>query len=267
MIWQCPICQQPLEAADGTWRCASNHSFDRAREGYVNLLPANRKRSKEPGDSAEMLQARRRFLEAGHYRPLVDAITALLPFTMGRQLLDIGCGEGYYSRRLQVAGWPADALAGVDIAKPGVRMAAKSQPGVQYVVAGTFGLPLEDDCVDHLLRIFAPAADGEMQRVLSPGGSLLDVTPGPDHLWPLKSLLYSEPRRHPPPKPVQGFEPQVEMRCCFPFKLVGREAIADFLKMTPFAWKGNSEVRRELELRNSLKLEADFLLRKLIVKK
>ncbi|WP_323847043.1 putative RNA methyltransferase [Microbulbifer magnicolonia] len=267
MIWQCPVCNLPLALGDGAWRCANQHCFDCAREGYVNLLPVNKKRSREPGDSAEMLQARRRFLESGHYRPLVEAIVALMPYVPGRQLLDIGCGEGFYSRGLQAAGWPAQALAGLDIAKAGVRMAAKSQPGVQFVVAGSYELPLATDSVDHLLRVFAPAADAEMHRVVNPGGSLLDVSPGPDHLWPLKAALYDEPRRHPPPKPVEGFAPEVEMRCCFPFKLRGREAIADFLAMTPFAWKGNSDVRRELELRDSLKLEADFVVRRLISKK
>ncbi|SEA31885.1 putative RNA methyltransferase [Microbulbifer marinus] len=267
MIWQCPVCHLPLEIGDSTWRCTNRHSFDCAREGYVNLLPVNKKRSKEPGDSAEMLQARHRFLEAGIYRPLVEAIVALLPYAPGRQLLDIGCGEGYYPRQLQEAGWPAQALAGVDISKAGIRMAAKSQADTQFVVASSVELPLAKDSVDHLLRVFAPAADAEMQRVLNPGGSLLDVAPGPEHLWPLKSALYDEPRQHAPPKPVEGFVPEVELRCCFPFKLQGREAIADFLAMTPFAWKGNSDVRRELELRESLKLEADFVVRRLICKK
>ncbi|SHF51011.1 23S rRNA (guanine745-N1)-methyltransferase [Microbulbifer donghaiensis] len=267
MIWQCPVCHLSLELSDNAWRCANRHSFDCAREGYVNLLPVNKKRSKEPGDSLEMLQARRRFLEAGYYRPLVEAIVALLPYVSGHQLLDIGCGEGYYLRQLQSAGWPALALAGVDISKAGVRMAAKSDADIQFVVASSVELPLAQDSVDHLLRVFAPAADAEMLRVMNPGGSLLDVAPGPEHLWPLKSALYAEPRRHEPPKPVEGFRPEAELRCCFPFKLQGREAIADFLAMTPFAWKGSSDVRRELEQRESLKLEADFVVRRLICKK
>lgn len=267
MIWLCPVCQLPLEFTDAAWRCADRHSFDRAREGYVNLLSVSRKRSKEPGDSAEMLRARRRFLEAGHYRPLVDALAALLPYVPGRQLLDIGSGEGYYSRQLESAGWPSESLAGIDISKAGVRMASRSQPGTQFAVAGSYHLPLARDSVDHLLRIFAPAADDEMQRVVNPGGSLLDVAPGPEHLWSLKSALYSEPRRHAPPKPVEGFAPEVELRCSFPFILRGREAIADFLAMTPFAWKGHSEVREELERRDSLKMEADFVVRRLVSKK
>ena len=267
MIWQCPVCHLPLELADSTWRCGNRHNFDCAREGYVNLLPVQRKRSKEPGDSGEMLQARRRFLEAGYYRPLVETIVALLPYAPGRQLLDIGCGEGYYTRQLQSSGWPGKALAGVDISKAGVRMAAKSQPEAQFVVAGSYDLPLAQDSVDHLLRVFAPAADAEMHRVVNPGGSLLDVAPGPEHLWSLKKALYSEPREHAPPKPVEGFMPEAELRCCFPLHLRGREAIADFLAMTPFAWKGHSAVREELEQLDSLKLEADFVVRRLISRK
>ncbi|WP_346839194.1 putative RNA methyltransferase [Microbulbifer sp. SAOS-129_SWC] len=267
MIWLCPLCSAPLVRNERSWHCENLHSFDCAREGYVNLLPVNRKRSKEPGDSVEMLQARRRFLEAGHYRPLVDVITALLPYVSGRQLLDIGSGEGYYTRALHAAGWPAEALAGIDIAKPGVRLAAKRQPGSQFVVAGSYALPLADNSVDHLLRVFAPAADAEMRRVVNTGGSLLDVAPGPEHLWSLKTALYSEPREHAPPKPVAGFVPQVEVRCCFPFALYGREAIADFLAMTPFAWKGHSDVRHELEQRESLQLQADFVVRRLVCDK
>lgn len=267
MIWLCPICEAPLSVAGAHWHCANKHSFDRAREGYVNLLPVNFKRSREPGDSESMLCARRRFLEAGYYQPLVQSITALLPYAAGRQLLDIGCGEGYYSRQLQNAGWPAHALAGVDIAKGGVRLAAKSQPGAQFAVAGSYHLPLAENSVDHLLRIFAPAADVELVRVLNPGGSLLDVSPGPSHLWSLKCALYLEPRLQPPPKPLAGFAPEVQLRCCFPFTVRGREAISDFLGMTPFAWKGHSGVRRELEQRESLTMEADFVVRRLICKK
>ncbi|QFT53948.1 putative RNA methyltransferase [Microbulbifer sp. THAF38] len=267
MIWQCPLCAKPLTLGKDTWRCSNRHTFDRAREGYVNLLPVYRKRRKDPGDSTEMLHARRRFLKAGYYRPLVDAITALLPYQSGRRLLDIGCGEGYYLRQLESAGWHGHALAGVDISKSGVRMAAKADSGAQFVVSSNANLPVASNSVDHLLRIFAPAPDAEMLRVIKEGGHLLDVSPGPDHLWTLKGHLYREPRKHPAPKLVEGLYPEVDMRCCFPFELRGHEAIADFLAMTPFAWKGNREARAELERQESLVLEADFILRRFIKRK
>ncbi|MFS1523032.1 putative RNA methyltransferase [Microbulbifer sp. 2304DJ12-6] len=264
MIWQCPLCAKPLIPDHKRWHCSNRHSFDCAREGYVNLLPVYRKRCKEPGDSAQMLRARRRFLKAGHYRPLVEAITALLPYKPGGNLLDIGCGEGYYLRQLESAGWHGHALAGVDIAKFGVRMAAKSDSGAQFVVASNVNLPVASDSVDHLLRIFAPAPDSEMLRVIKTGGYLLDVSPGPDHLWTLKGRLYKEPRKHPVPRAVKGLYPEVDLRCCFPLELRGCAAIADFLAMTPLAWKGNRETRAALAQQDSLTLEADFVVRRFI---
>ncbi|WP_226665649.1 23S rRNA (guanine(745)-N(1))-methyltransferase [Microbulbifer aggregans] len=267
MIWHCPNCKQTLEPQQNTWRCASGHTFDRAREGYVNLLPVQKKRSREPGDSGEMLQARRRFLDGGHYRPLADAICAMLAagdsVRQERRLLDIGCGEGYYSRALAAAGWPEEQIAGVDIAKAGVRLAAKRQARAQFAVASSFEIPLADNTVHSILRVFAPGPASELQRILEPGGVLLDVSPGPEHLWSLKRALYREPRQHQPPAPLEGFETVAEMRCAFTLQIKGREVISDFLAMTPFAWKGDGEARAELEQREELQLEADFLLRKL----
>ncbi|MFV8782192.1 23S rRNA (guanine(745)-N(1))-methyltransferase [Microbulbifer sp. SA54] len=270
MTWHCPNCKQPLEPQQDAWRCASGHTFDRAREGYVNLLPVQKKRSREPGDSGEMLQARRRFLDSGHYQPLAEAICAMLGAgdvqQRDRHLLDIGCGEGYYSRALAASGWPEDRIAGVDIAKAGVRLAAKRQPRAQFAVASSFDIPLADSSVSGILRVFAPGPASELHRVLEPDGVLLDVSPGPEHLWSLKRALYREPRAHQAPAVLEGFELAAEMRCAFTLNLKGREVIADFLSMTPFAWKGDSEARAKLEQQEQLQLEADFLLRKLIGK-
>ncbi|MCO1333740.1 methyltransferase domain-containing protein [Microbulbifer sp. OS29] len=264
MIWQCPLCAAPLTLGKDTWHCTNRHNFDCAREGYVNLLPVYRKRRKDPGDSSEMLHARRRFLHAGYYRPLVDSIAALLPYKPGRRLLDIGCGEGYYLRELESAGWHGHALSGIDISKSGVRMAAKRDSGAQFVVASNVNLPIAAGSVDNLLKIFAPAPDHEMERVIKTGGHLVDVSPGPDHLWTLKQHLYREPRKHTAPKIIEKLSPEVDLRTCFQFELKGKQAISDFLAMTPFAWKGNREARQKLEERTSLTLEADFVIRRFI---
>ena len=268
MIWQCPHCSESLHLDSRSWRCANSHSFDQAKEGYVNLLPVQQKRSREPGDSAEMLNARRRFLEAGHYRPLAEALCAqLAEFTSvggSPVLLDLGCGEGYYARVLEKSGWAEQSLYGIDIAKAGIRLAAKKQPQAHFAVASSFHLPVADASVDAILRVFAPGPAEELLRVLKPGGVLLDVSPGPDHLWSLKSRLYQTPQQHSAPAAIDGFIPGSEMRCEFPLHIQGVDAIRDFLTMTPFAWKGNSEARQQLETENTLQLEADFLVRRLI---
>lgn len=266
MIWQCPHCEQPLQQQENQWRCDTGHSFDRAREGYVHLLPANRKRSREPGDSAEMLQSRRQFLEAGYYRPLADAICAQLPARENARLLDLGCGEGYYARQLLAHGWREESVTGIDIAKSGVRLAAKRMPAAQFAVASSFHLPVLPQSHDAVLRVFAPGPAEEIARILKPDGQFLDITPGPEHLWSLKTRLYSEPRPHRPPADLEGFTLLSELRCCFLLNLKGQEHIANFLAMTPFAWtaarKGQDAAREALSELDSLQLEADFLLRR-----
>lgn len=264
MIWQCPHCNHPLRLENQNWRCCNGHSFDRAKEGYVNLLPVQQKRSREPGDSAEMLNARRRFLEAGYYRPLAQAICAqLAPSTGGDAaiLLDLGCGEGYYARRLEDTGWSPQHIVGVDIAKTGVRLAAKMQPEANFAVASSFHLPVADCSVDALLRVFAPGPAEELARVLKPGGRFLDISPGPGHLWSLKARLYDTPQPHAVPAAIPGLDVVSEMRCEFSLDIQGNAAVRDFLAMTPFAWKGRMDARHALEQQDSLQLEADFLLR------
>ena len=263
MIWQCPHCSESLELAERTWRCANGHSFDCAKEGYVNLLPVNQKRSREPGDYAEMLKARRRFLEAGHYGPLADAIGAQLQSLSAgpAPVLDVGCGEGWYARRLVEHGWPPAHVFGVDIAKAGVRLAAKKQPQAHFAVASSYHLPVAASSVNAVLRVFAPGPAEELRRVLKPGGVLVDVSPGPEHLWSLKSRLYDHPQRHESPEALQGLAPVSELRCEFPLSIKSNAHVRDFLAMTPFAWKGRAEAREALEQQETLTLEADFLLR------
>ncbi len=96
----CPLDKQPLQLNERTWCCDNGHSFDIAKQGYVNLLPVQNKRSKDPGDSKAMVQARREYLNKGYYQPLAQALADTV-LAMGSQaLLDAGCGEGYYLRYL-----------------------------------------------------------------------------------------------------------------------------------------------------------------------
>ena len=202
---RCPVCDSPLAAVERAFTCAQGHSFDRARQGYVNLLRRTRLR----GDTPEMLQARRRFLDAGWYAPLADAICeevgvwlaeagAALPLE-ARALLDAGCGEGYYLRRLIETLAPALAagcwrLYGLDLAKEAVRMAAArleqpSQRATWLVASSKDRLPFADACVGALLTIFAPRHAPELARVIAPGGLLLVVTPTGEHLTEARAAL------------------------------------------------------------------------------
>ena len=148
--WQCPLCGAPL-AGDVSLKCARNHSFDRAKEGYWHLLPVQNTRTKAPGDSREMVAARRAFLSAGYYGIFGQALGELcLEYGQPKagkplRLLDAGCGEGWYDRciakQFEEAGRPLE-LAGFDIAKPAVRLAAKALPSARYAVASSFHQPV-----------------------------------------------------------------------------------------------------------------------------
>ena len=176
-----------MSEADGCLRCGSRHSFDRAREGYVNLLLATRRRSRNPGDAPQLVRARRAFLDAGYFAPLRAFLSARIS---GGVLLDACCGEGYYTSAFAEK---ADEAYAFDIAKDAVRRAAVRDRKTQYFVAGLHAIPVQTNSIDTLTHLFAPFEEAEFVRVLKPGGRLLHVLPGSLHLMGLKRVLYAQP--------------------------------------------------------------------------
>ncbi len=254
----CPLCQSPLLAQAPSWRCENGHSFDVAREGYVNLLPVQHKKSKSPGDTPDSVQARRAFLQAGHYQPLRDAVTDLLRPLAALTLLDLGCGEGYYTSALHEV---VPEVTGLDIAKPAIQLAARRFKGITWLVGSGSLLPLAAQSQDVVSSLFSPLPVAEMARVLRPGGHVLVVTPAPEHLWTVREGLFGEVRAHEPDKFLKDFAEG--------FELVGRElvrypltltqqALKDLLAMTPYAWKAKAERRALLEQQDGFATEAAF---------
>lgn len=176
MSFSCPLCHQPLSREKNSYICPQRHQFDMAKEGYVNLLPVQHKRSRDPGDSAEMIQARRAFLDAGHYQPLRDAIVAQLRERLDEKataVLDIGCGEGYYTHAFADV-LPEITTFGLDVSKVAIKAAAKRYPQVTLCVASSHRLPFSDTSMDAIIRIYAPCKAEEFARVVKPAaGSLL----------------------------------------------------------------------------------------------
>jgi 23S rRNA (guanine745-N1)-methyltransferase len=181
---RCPLCRQELTEPRGSLRCPRGHSFDQAKQGYVQLTagPVN-----HPGDSTEMVTARADFLAAGHYSFISDALTRAAP---ERGLaLDVGAGTGYHLGRLLDARPELVGLA-VDVSKPALRRAARAHPRSGAVLADAWrGLPLADHGVAVLLNVFAPRNGPEFARVLAPDGALLVVTPTARHLAELVDAL------------------------------------------------------------------------------
>lgn len=257
MSWSCPLCHAPLERHNNSYICPQRHQFDMAKEGYINLLPVQHKRSRDPGDSAEMMQARRAFLDAGHYLPLREAIGDILKASAPRSLLDIGCGEGYYTHAFAAI---AGQTWGLDVSKIAVRYGAKRYPQVNFCVASSQRLPFSDACMDAVVRIYAPCNPQELERVVSPGGLVITATPGPRHLMELKGLIYDEIRLHEENSEVlPGFEKATQQQVAYPMRLTGGEATA-LLQMTPFAWRAKPEVWEKLAGLEAFDCQTDFLI-------
>lgn len=177
------------------------------REGYVNLLLAQHRHSKDPGYSKEMIAGRRGFFDAGHYQQLADdvahVIATYLPESGERVVVDAGCGEGFSLRRLRrllgERGQDSDTvLCGIDISKHCVRVAVKRDLEGLYAVADTFRMPVIDERVDVLLAHFSPVSAAEFRQVVKPGGVVLVGCPAEDHLFAFKELLYDSPAQHEP---------------------------------------------------------------------
>lgn len=189
MDYQCPLCAQPLRREAKRYVCPQGHSFDIARQGYVNLLTVQQKHSLAPGDTRQQVLSRRAFLESGFYAPISEALNqAALDYNAQGEILDVGCGEGYYSARLAAAlGAP---LTGLDISKEAVRCAAGQYKAYAWLCATAAHIPVPDGSVGTLSSLFALTLPGEFRRVLRKNGLFLQVLAAEDHLLGLKSIVY-----------------------------------------------------------------------------
>jgi 23S rRNA (guanine745-N1)-methyltransferase len=265
----CPLDGGPLAPSDKTWCCENGHSFDVARQGYVHLLPVQKKRTLDPGDSKEMVAARQRFLNAGFYRRIVDTVSDLalqvLPGEGVASVLDAGSGEGYYLRHLAgAAGDRTLAMIGVDISKWAVLAAAKQNKQTRWVVGSNANLPVMPNSLDLVLCLFGFPVYSEFFRVLRSGGQLIQANAGADHLRELREIIYPELK---PPggsatEVPEGFRLLGSTVVRFPLSLPDRDTIADLLAMTPHLYRASSaglEKAAELE---SLEVTVDVVLKR-----
>ncbi len=262
-LFTCPICSLPLIREGQVYRCSEGHCYDVSREGYVNLLPANRKHSKNPGDDKAMAASRARFLDGGWYSPLRDALCSLAVRHMpdGGAFLDAGCGEGYYTQGIfsVLAGSKGSfRLSGIDISKSALKMAARRVPDGEFAVASVYRLPVSSDSISLLLDCFSPLAIDEYRRVLRPGGVFIYVVPAPRHLIELKNVLYERPYENSEDAvEYQGFE-YLDILPVSGLMSLDSGALLDLFHMTPYAWKTPKEGVERLEAVTRLDVTMDF---------
>ena len=187
----CPICQEDLTLVESSLKCNNRHSFDLAKFGSVNLALQIKQSANY---DKENFQNRQQILEAGFYQSILEAISDLLASSKTpTTILDIGCGEGFYSRKLQ-ENHPDKTFYAFDISKDSVQIAAKSEPNwaVNWFVGDLARLPIKDASMDILLDIFSPANYGEFRRVLSKDGILIKVIPTENHLKEIRQKVQDQ---------------------------------------------------------------------------
>lgn len=244
MTFLCPLCGKPLTKEQNSLVCESRHSFDIARQGYVNLLPVQQKKSLHPGDTKQQVLSRREFLDGSYYRPIADAVCQMVKDCQG-PVLDVGCGEGYYGT--QVAKALGAELVGLDISKEAVRFAAGRYKEASWICGTAAKLPVEDGSVGLLMSMFALTLPEEFSRVLRPDGAFLQVLAAEDHLLGLKGIIYdslTHKEKDSVPE-LPGFRLVESRPVKFTFTVEGRQ-VMNLLSMTPHVYRIGKEGAQRL---------------------
>lgn len=303
-LFICPLCQSPLIPAPDTWRCDGSlnakhtaHPFDVARQGYVNLLPVQQKKSKAPGDSPESVAARQRFLKAGYYQPLQTLICQQIEklfvphnqtinnLNTAKNWLDIGCGEGYYTEAMARAGM--DTLIAADISKPAVLELAKTSKAANHLwyqqdteqkeranktaaiyplVTSAAHLPLRPQSITGISSIFSPILPAPFANVLQDKGYLIIAKPDIGHLASIRAALFDSVREHDSDKFLDELAPYFKLLDTHRINAklsLSASALADLLTMTPYSYRAHAENRQALLATtdiNSFTTEAKFVI-------
>lgn len=279
----CPICEAPLRVANGSLRCDARHTFDISRHGDVDLLPPGHGRSKLRGDTAEMVSARRWFLDRGHYTPLVRAVTRIAVERLAatepgagptRAILEVGTGTGYFVGAVHRAltselGENGVCSYGLDISPAAVRLAARAYPQVRFFVNDVWHrICLATASIDLLLDVFAPRNPAEFARVVRPGGAVIVVVPGAGHLAELAEhvtlVSVEADKRERTLAALSGaYDLAAEETLEYAMDLTGGDVDA-VLRMTPNAWHVAEEERRRVAEYERLRVTASFTILTLI---
>ena len=264
MDFACPKCKGELVLDGNTKKCNNNHCFDRAKAGYYNLLLGVG--GGTHGDNAEMVEARRAFLSRGYYEPLADKLSSLvtdLTPSCG-VVLDAGCGEGYYTDKVESSLFERDSASNVlafDISRDAVKYAAKRNRAISLAVATSYDMPVADNSVDTVFNTFSPLAVSEVLRVLKSGGRFVMVYPGRDHLFGLKSLIYKTPYKNEPQDTViEGFKLVSHDILSYVINLNTPEDIRALFMMTPYAYRTSKEDRERVLALSSVSTEIEFII-------
>lgn len=289
-LLKCPTCGGSLERDGGSLICrggAKTHTFDVARQGYVNMLPPGRGRNAKSGDDAEMVRSRSAFLSLGYYDRISDTVADLIleyyptEETGGIiKIADSGCGEGYHTcrfvKRISETGMTPVCCAAFDASKNAAAHAAKSAAEqalapkngigapfegsslISFMTGNIFYLPLKDKSVGAVVSMFAPIAGDENFRILTHGGITVVAASGEDHLIEMREMIYPNVIKKPSvPKAGDGFYQADCKNLKYKIKLESNSSIMNLFGMTPFCYKTPPNAVKILEKTDLLELTVD----------
>lgn len=266
-VYKCPVCGEELVRLEKQYVCERKHSFDISERNHVNLLLANQKKTKDPGDNKEMMENRRNFLNKGYYSKFSEGLNEAIAFHLdpkGEHILDAGCGEGYficmlkdkmntYNNRRNMNYY------GMDISKSAIKYATRRDKTINFSIGSSFNLPFLDNSLDCVIRNFAPGEANEFRRVLKDTGKFIVVTPAVYHLFELKERLYEKPRKHEEKDAlIEGFQLIDHREIKYDIHLNNNEDIQNLITMTPYYWSITKEMRSKLEKLESFKVTLNF---------
>jgi len=270
----CPIDGDKLEQINRQFVCANGHSFDIARQGYINLLPVQHKRSKQPGDSKAMVVARTEFLNSGIYEKIASKLTEIVinQITTDHEtcILDAGCGEGYYldviyKTLIDIEENKTLSFIGLDISKDAIIQSSKRNKQISWLVGTNRQPPVQDSSVDIILCLFGFMSVDAFCRVLKPGGKIILLDPGPEHLTELRKIIYPQVKKQDQSGPTQieieGFTLLKSEALTFKEKINSNEKINQLLVMTPHFYRASKEGRQTACSLDELDITVDVIFR------
>jgi len=270
-IMYCPICKEELykESENKIYKCKNNHSYDIAKQGYVNLLISNQKNSKNPGDSKEMVLARIDFLSRGFYKKISEEISRVIGKYLNEKgtesninILDVGCGEGYYLSNLKESLKDNNtdiSYYGIDVSKEAVKYAARNDKECIFSVGTNYHLPIKNESCDIVFSVFSPIDIDEVDRVLKHDGIFLRVLPRVNHLIELRDIIYDDVKIKDKVYKVDENKGKYIDEVNITYKMdLNSEEIDSLLKMTPHYWKSNKENKEKLLKYNELSITVDM---------
>ncbi len=282
----CPVCGHSLMRTDKQFQCESNHQFDVAKQGYVNLLQPQHKKSKQPGDSPEMVEARYRFLDEGYYEPISDKLNELILKNLlskhktnsSYKVTDAGSGEGYYTQRLErclntttrsethLNKVECLEFIGFDISQRAVKASCRRSKSIQWVTATSSHIPVASNSQDAVLSLFSRIVPDEFSRILKQDGILYVASTGPNHLVELRKKLYQDVKQiayNPTSTLSEQFTPleqNLSSNIRYNIIIESNQAIHDLLLMTPHYWRATESAKQSLQTLSSLTVTIDIML-------